>query len=76
MQCIQTEQRLSSLAMIHINYDVKIDIDSVCQMFIEKYPRRMEHANMLFSNYIVTTTIMNNHKYNLQLHTVNVVKIL
>ena len=50
MQCTQTEQRLSSLAMIHINYDVTIDIDTVYQMFIEKHPRRMEHANMLYSN--------------------------
>ena len=44
-------QASGSLAMIHINYDVKIDVDTVCQMFIEKHPRRMEHANMLYSNY-------------------------
>ena len=45
------EHASGSLVMIHINYHVKIDIDTVYQMFIEKHPRRMEHANMLYSNY-------------------------
>ena len=50
MRCSQTEQRLTSLALIHSNYDVKIDVDTVCKKFIEKHPRRIEHVNMLFSN--------------------------
>ena len=50
MRCSQTEQRLTSLALIHSNYGFPIDVDTVCKKFIEKHPRRMEHANMLFSN--------------------------
>ena len=49
MRCTQTEQRLGSLALIHVNYNVKIDVETVCKMFIEKHPGRMEHANMLFT---------------------------
>ena len=50
MRCSQTEQRLTSLALIHSNYGFPIDVDTICKKFIEKHPRRMEHANMLFSN--------------------------
>ena len=41
MQCSQTEQRLTSLALIHSNYGFQIDVDTVCKKFIEKHPRRM-----------------------------------
>ena len=57
MRCSQTEQRLTSLALIHSNYGVQIDADTVCRKFIEKHLQRMEHANMLFSN----TNAASNH---------------
>ena len=48
LRCTQTEDRLSALALIHCNYHENIDVDSVCKLFVEKYPRRIECANMLF----------------------------
>ena len=50
MRYSQNEQRLTSLTLIHSNYGVQIDVDTVCKKFIEEHPLRMEHANMLFSN--------------------------
>jgi len=29
-------------------YDFKVDIEAACKIFMEKHPRRMENANMLF----------------------------
>ena len=52
-------QASGSLAMIHINYDVKIDVDTVCQMFIEKHPRSMQTC-CIVTTPIVTSTIINN----------------
>jgi len=46
----QTEERLSALAIIHSNYDYDIDMTEVCRLFMNKYPRRMECANMLFND--------------------------
>ena len=48
LRCIQTEERLSALAIIHSNYDAEIDIDAICRLFIQKYPRRIEYASLLF----------------------------
>ena len=48
LRCTQTQERLSALALIHSNYDAKIDIDTVCKLFIEKYPRRIECSRVLF----------------------------
>ena len=50
LRCTQTEERLSALALIHCNYHQDIDTDSICKLFIVKYPHRMECANMLFNN--------------------------
>ena len=50
MQCSRTEPRSTSLTLIHSNYGFQIDVDIVFKKFMEKHPRRMEHANMLFSN--------------------------
>ena len=30
------EQRLSSLALIHLNYETYIDVNEVCKLFLEK----------------------------------------
>ena len=44
-----TEERLSTLAIVHSNYDAEINnIETVCKLFIEKHPRRMTQASLLF----------------------------
>ena len=43
-----TEERLTALALIHSNYEAEINIDIVCKLFMQKHPRRMEKANLLF----------------------------
>ena len=48
LRASQTEERLSALALINCNYTERIDIDTVCRLFIQKHPRRMESASMLF----------------------------
>ena len=45
---VHTEERLSALAIVHCNYDVEINIDTVCKLFIEKHSRRMTRASLLF----------------------------
>ena len=40
------QERLSSLALINIHYQVKIDLDEVVNLFATKHPRRLE---LLFS---------------------------
>jgi hypothetical protein len=50
LRCTQTEERLSALALIHANYDTNVDVDEVCKLFIEKHPRRIECANLLFES--------------------------
>jgi len=43
------QDRLSSLALIHIHYDMEIDLDEVVTMFSvkEELPRRMQLTNIL-----------------------------
>ena len=48
LRCSQTEERLTALALIHSNYETHIDVDTVCKIFLQKHPRRMEKANLLF----------------------------
>jgi len=36
------QDRLSSLALIHIHYDMEIDLDEVVQIFSVKEPRRVQ----------------------------------
>ena len=36
------QERLSSLALMHIHYQVKIDLDEVVNLFATKHPRRLE----------------------------------
>ena len=48
LRCPQTEQRLSALALIHMNYEIEISVDDVCKTFLQKHPRKMEKANLLF----------------------------
>ena len=48
LRCTQTEERLSALALIHSNYEAEINVDQVCKLFLEKFPRRIERASLLF----------------------------
>ena len=38
LRCNQTEQRLSSLALIHVHYTHRVSVDSVCEIFMRKHP--------------------------------------
>ena len=44
----QTEERLSTLTLIHINYS-DFNIDEICKRFLQKHPRRSEKASLLFN---------------------------
>ena len=50
MRCTQTEECLTALAFIHMNYEAEFCVDEVCRKFFEKHPCRMEKANLLFDN--------------------------
>ena len=48
LRCTQTEERLTALGLIHSHYHADIDVDTVCKLFLQKHPRRMEAASLLF----------------------------
>lgn len=48
LRCTQSEERLTSLALIHCNYSKEINVDEICQRFLSKHPRRMQSASILF----------------------------
>ena len=48
MRTSMTENRLSSLALIHIHYQHVVDLDAVVTLFAELHPRRMQLASVLF----------------------------
>ncbi len=50
LRCTQTEERLTALSLIHIHYETDICIDTGCKLFIQKQPRRMEKASLLFQS--------------------------
>jgi hAT family C-terminal dimerisation region len=41
------QDRLSSLALIHIHYDTTVDLDEVVRIFYAKKPRRMQLTSIL-----------------------------
>ena len=41
------QERLSSLALMHIYYQVKIDLDEVVNLFATEHPRRLELGTIL-----------------------------
>ena len=41
------QERLSSLALLHMHYQVKIDLDEVVNLFATKHPRRLELGTIL-----------------------------
>ena len=42
-----TEERLTDLALMHIHYEHKIDLDRVVDMFAEIHPRRLQFSSLL-----------------------------
>ena len=42
MTCTMGESRLSSLAIMHIKYDMPIDLDEVVNLFDGLHPRMMQ----------------------------------
>lgn len=49
LQSTQSEERLTSLAIIHSNYSMPVDIDEVARLFMAKHPRRMECSSLIYS---------------------------
>ena len=47
-----SEEQLSALALIHMNYKYGISFDHVRQVFIKKYACKMEKAGLLFSQFV------------------------
>ena len=41
------QERRSSLALMHIHYQVKIDLDEVVNLFATKHPQRLELETIL-----------------------------
>lgn len=42
-----TNQRLTSLTLLHVHHDIPVDIDKAIDDFARKYPRRLRFANIL-----------------------------
>ena len=42
MRCTMGESSLSSLAIMHINYDVPIDLNEVVNLFEDLHPRMVQ----------------------------------
>ena len=43
---MHTDRRVVNL--LGMNYETDISVENVCKLFCQKYPRRMEKANLLF----------------------------
>ena len=50
MRAGMSENRLTSLALMHIHYQHKVDIDTVVQLFAELHPRRLQLNSVLFES--------------------------
>ena len=46
-RCSMTHERMSSLALIHIHYEKKVDVEEVVRVFCRKKPRRMHFGHVL-----------------------------
>ena len=42
------ESRLSSLALMHIKYDMPVDLDEIVNLFQGLHPRMMELSRLLY----------------------------
>ena len=68
LRCSQTEQRLSALALIHMNYDTDIDIDNVCQIFCNKHPKTRRSKFDIFKILVFSILICSNYNVNISLY--------
>ena len=50
MRAGMTENRLTSLALMHIHYQHNVDIDTVVQLFAELHPRRIQLSSVLLES--------------------------
>ncbi len=48
MRASMTDNRLSSLALMHIHYQQAVDLDAVVTLFAELHPRRLQLSSVLF----------------------------
>ena len=44
------QDRLSNLALMHVNYDMDISTKKVVQIFNDKHPRRLEVDSLLLES--------------------------
>ena len=49
MRATMGKERLSSLALLHIHYDRKINLDSAVDIFARLHPRRLELHSIITS---------------------------
>ena len=47
MRCTMTEERFTSLALMHIHYNHKIDFNEVVDLFHAMHPRKLRMSNIL-----------------------------
>ena len=47
MRCAMTEERFTSLALMHIHYNHKMDLNEVVDIFHAMHPRRFHMSNIL-----------------------------
>ena len=52
MRAAMTEDRLTSLALMHIHYDFRININEIVDIFAELHPRRMQLSSVLLERNI------------------------
>ena len=43
-----TQDRFNDLALVHIHYGLKFNVDDILQRLIIKYPKRMKMRNILY----------------------------
>ena len=47
MHAGMSEDRLTSLALMHIHYDQNVNLDKVVDLFAEMHPRRLKLSSVL-----------------------------
>ena len=47
MRCTMSENRLASLALMHIHYDMQTDLEEVVELFATMHPGMVELSNLL-----------------------------
>ena len=58
MRCGMTEDRLTSLALLHIQYSKSIDLDVVVDLFSKLHLRRLCMSNILEDNSAATIVVV------------------